>query len=220
MDEIVPFQIKNCSIATMATGERAASLAELRDKIQTINLDSIYYHFWSRRLSSQFTHPEFPNDFSLWAHIYLHDEILAERLSILDPTDYESLEDLRAELVEIIEQRLEEGPAVSWVQKDPFNFIRSCLIIFETPLKINSPFELADRITKMSPSNIFYHFIDARSRTPQKKDDFSTWLRHFGEEYYPLADKIESIDPYFLSLVDISNQLVKIVNDFLKTKQG
>ncbi len=221
MNEITPFQIKNCSIATVATGERAASLSELRDKILTINLDSIYHHFWSRRLFSQFTNPEYPNDFSIWAHLHLHDEVLAERLSILDPTDYETLEDLRTDLVDIIEQRMEEGTSVSWVQRnDPFHFIRSSLIIFKTPLIINSPFELPDRIQKMSASNIFYHFIDARSRTPHRKDDFSTWLRDFGEEFYPLAEKIESIDPYFLSLADLSNQLLKIVNDFFKTKQG
>ncbi|CCB85947.1 MULTISPECIES: DUF5752 family protein [Parachlamydia] len=215
-----PFFIKNCAIATIATGDKANSLSELRDKLLTISHDSIYYHFWSRRLFSQFTHPEYPNDFSLWSHLSLHDEYLAERLSILDPTDYENLEDLRADLIDIIEQRLEEIPPVAWVQRgDPFHFIRSSLIVFETPYRIDTPFDLPQMIQNLSPNNIFYHFIDARSRTESRSDDFSTWLRQFGDDFLPLIEKIEAIDPYFLSLSDLNNELLSAVQEYFKTHQ-
>lgn len=40
------FFVKNCSLAAIATGDRASSLVELRDRIATIDEECLYYHFW------------------------------------------------------------------------------------------------------------------------------------------------------------------------------
>jgi hypothetical protein len=212
-----PFSVRTCAIAAIATGEHVCSLLGLRDKLVTIPQDSIYYHFWGGRLSPQFTHPEFHNDFAMWVHESLHDEFLAERLSILDPNSYDSLEGLRIDLVDMVEQRLDEYAMVPLARKDDlFHFVRSSLIVFDTPHKINHPRELLQKIPSLSPGSIFYHCIDARSRTPDRTDDFSEYLATFGDEYKPLIERIRGIDPYFLSLTALRSELIKAFQEYFE----
>ena len=56
----------------------------------------------------QFVHPEYPNDFAAWAHYGLHDDSLAEKLAILDPTEFSDLEDLRQIVLDVIEESFED----------------------------------------------------------------------------------------------------------------
>lgn len=212
-----PFLVKNCYLSAVATGEKAGSLFELRERIALTEPACIYFHFWGGRLHTFFTHPEYHNDFAAWASHQLHDPILAERLAIIDPTDYESLEELRAVLLEILDDRLEEIEMVPWTKKeDRFSFIRSKIIIFDTPLVINKPDEILFIISEMAPGAIFFHFIDARGRTDQGIDDLSTWLSSFGEEYQPLIERLESIDPYYLNLSELRHEIYTAAKKFFE----
>jgi hypothetical protein len=56
------------------------------------NPDLMYFHFWAGLLRPHFLDPEYPNDFGAWAYHSLHDKILAERLSIINPADFASLD--------------------------------------------------------------------------------------------------------------------------------
>lgn len=215
LNESTPFIVRNCTMSAIATGERAGSLTELRDRLMTTHLDCIYFHFWGGRLDTQFPFPEFHNDFASWAHHALHDEYLAERFGIIDPTDYNSLNNLRNDLIDIVEDRLEESPNIVWANKqDEFHFIRSIIIVSETSIVINTPEDLPKALNQLPPSSIFYHFIDSRSRTPEHRDDFSAWLKTFGTKYSTLVENIESIDPYFLSLTELRKELIKIVKKY------
>ena len=95
-----PFLIKSCSLASIAEGVQAGSLFELKEKAAQINESSIYYHFWGVKMNPQFVHTQHHNDFAAWAFHRLHDHILAEKLSVIDPTEFDSLEDLHQELME------------------------------------------------------------------------------------------------------------------------
>ncbi len=203
-----PFLIKNCSLAAIATGEHANSLLELRDKISTADAGSIYFHFWGSRLNPRFVHTQHHNDFASWVFHYLHDNVLAEKLGIIDPTEFENVEALRQELIEKIETRLDEEETIHWVKREnAFHFIRSIIIVFASTIKISHPQELPAKIPLLPPNSIFYHFIDARSRTAEKIDDFSSWLKTFGDVYQPLIDDIQTIDPYFLSLTELRENI-------------
>lgn len=213
----LPFYVKNCSLASIATGEHASSLLELRDKLITIDKGCLYFHFWGSRMNPKFVHPQYHNDFALWAHQYLHDTILAERLSIIDPTEFEDLDALRQELLETIERRLDEYEIIYWAKKNnQFYFINYIIIVFEGSLVIRSPLELPATLGLLPPSSFFYHFIDARSRTTEKLDDFSVWLKTFGNQYSSLIENIQSIDPYFFSLTEVKEEVIKVVNDHFK----
>lgn len=211
------FFIKTCALAAIATGEGARSLLELRDKLASVDDGCIYYHFWGGRINYQFVHAQHHNDFSSWAFHRLHDNILSERLSIIDPTEFESLEALRQEVLETLDRRLDDYEIIFWTRKeDQFHFIRSTIIVFGSDATIAHPGDLADAIEKLPPSSIFYHFIDARTRTPEKVDDFSGWLKVFGEQYEMLIKRIQSIDPYFLSLTQLRDLLTQVIRSYFK----
>lgn len=212
-----PFSVKDCALLAVATGKRAENLRELRDILIGIHPGSIYHHFWGGLLRPTFDDPQFNNDFASWCHYALHDEILAERLAMIDPTDYEDLESLRRELVEVIEDRLDEIERPEWAKQDQqFHFMRSQIVVFDTHRSIVDPRDLADATQKMSVGSVFYHFIDARRRTPLGMDDFRAWLQSFGETYTDLCAILATVDPYFLNLNELRQQLVTVFKNYFR----
>ena len=111
------FHFKDCAVGALATGIKAQNLTELYDKLNLIHPSSIDYHFWGVRLRPHYELREYHNDFAMWANHSLHDQTLAERLAIIDPTDFRDVEKLRKELLSIIEERLDETEQVPWVPK-------------------------------------------------------------------------------------------------------
>jgi hypothetical protein len=215
---IDPFAVKDCALIAIATGERANDLRELRDRLDTTRPGCIYYHFWGGLLRPSFDDPEYQNDFAVWAYHGLHDRFLAERLALVDPTDFYDLEDLRRELIEIIEERLDENELVSWTAAhQQFQFIRSQIVVFDTGIRINNPKELKELIPQLTVGSVFYHFVDARRRTPNKIDDFSEWLIGFADNYDELFEQIASLDPYFKSLTELRAQLGEIFKEYMYT---
>jgi len=204
------FSLKDCVLIAIATGKRAGNLKEFRDNIINISTDCIYYHFWGGLLQPRFEEREYNNDFAGWVRHALHDTKLAEELSMLDPTSAADLEQLRMGLLEYIEDRLEESEYLQWARADlQFEFIRSQIVVFDTHTRVSTPKELADAVPNMSPSSVFYHFIDARRRMPDRCDDFRTWLVAFGKEVEPLIARLAAIDPYYYTLSELRTELAK-----------
>lgn len=213
---IGPFQIKDCNLSRIATGMIAESLIELRDLLKKASPSSLYYHFWSRHLQISFVHPEYHNDFAKWADVGLHDDVLKERLAMVDPTDYPDLEKLRSKVIDIIEERLDEVRFFLWSSEESkFHFLRSIIIVYDMGISVNTPSDFKEIISKLPQSSIFYHFIDARRRTDKGWDDFSVWLSSFGDQHSELIRKIQCIDPYFLSLSDIRQKLTQLFQESL-----
>jgi len=208
------FEIKDCALVSIATGKRAQNLKELLENLRTISLESIYYHFWGWRIRPRFAAAEYNNDFAEWAFGGLRDPVLAERLSVIDPTDFKDLEGLRAELVDVIEERLDESTHVSWSKTDQqFYFIRSQIVVFNTNHKLKVPLDLVAVMPQMSLGSVFYHFIDARRRTADGRDDFSEWFSGFGNDFDALCRNIAGIDPYFHTLPELRQQLTDLMID-------
>ena len=204
-----PFAVKDCALAAIATGVRAQTLRELRDRCRDIHPGAVYYHFWGRLLRPTFDNPEFTNDFAQWAYEALHDTRLAERLGVIDPTAFEDTEALRRELIEVCEERLDELATVPASASDrQFSFIRSQIVVFDTHKRIARPRDLSSAFAQLSLGSIFYHFIDARRRTAEGLDDFRVWLGGFGEPGAPLIDAIGKLDPYFAPLSEQRAALV------------
>jgi hypothetical protein len=205
---VEPFAVRDCALVAIATGKRAGNLSELRDQLLDIHQGSLYYHFWGMLLRPRFDDPQFNNDFAVWSHYALHDNILAERLAVIDPKEFYDLEALRRELIEIIEQRLEEIHSPEWVGPGRhFHFIRSQIVVFDSGWRIDRPENLPNLVLKMSLGSIFYHFIDARRRHSEGIDDFRAWLKGFGDQYRPACAGLASIDPYFATLVELRRKI-------------
>ncbi len=206
-----PFAVKDCALVAIATGERAQSLRELRNVLRDIHPGSVYYHFWGGLLRPRFDNPDYINDFAVWAYYGLHDGALAERLAVIDPTDYPSIEALREKVIDVIEERLDETETVSWSAHDnQFHFIRSQIVVFDTRKRIENPEALVEIIPNMSVGSVFYHFIDARRRSERREDDFRTWMRGLGDSYNELRRRLAEVDPYFVTLAQLRDQLANV----------
>jgi hypothetical protein len=211
---IDPFAVKDCALIAVATGERAHNLRELRDRREKTSSGCIYYHFWGGLLRPSFDDPEYQNDFAVWAYHGLHDRFLAERLALVDPTEFADLEELRRELIEVIEERLDENELVPWSSAhQQFHFIRSQIVVFDTRIRLTKPEQLPEYIPHLTVGSIFYHFVDARRRTANRSDDFSEWIKGFGTGYNGLLEHIAALDPYFKSLTELRAQLAQIVEE-------
>lgn len=79
-----------------------SDLAELKEALTKVTLDSIYFHIFESRLRLE----RLSNDFSSWIELSLGDKVLADKISRLDPYTY-TLEDLRASLISILEDAIE-----------------------------------------------------------------------------------------------------------------
>lgn len=216
-----PFLIRDCALVSLATGKRARFLYELRGELTRIEAASIYYHFWGALLLPRFEEREYGNDFAAWVRHSIHDHVLAERLAALAPTGYSDIESLRHEIIERIDARLDEADYLNLTRaSQPFEFICSQIVVFDTGKQLQHPAELAKTMKNLSTSSIFYHFIDARRRTADQADDFSDWLAAFGEQIAPLRDQLAGVDPYFDSLSELRNRLAQLFADhFPETDQ-
>lgn len=206
------FIIMDCALLTRMSGlPPAFNLRELRDRIGTCSDDVLYHHFCETSLRATFDDPEYRNDFAVWAKEKLADRILAERLGIIDPYEYESMVSLRQVVLDIIEDRMSElSPWVPAVRPGgEFFFMEAVIVAFEMEGRIKYPSDMAGAIQEMTNGSIFFHFLEGLRRPPIHKDDFSAWLLEYGPAGEPYARAISGIDFYFKSLPALRDELTR-----------
>jgi len=207
------FALKDCALVTLATGKRAIQLIEFRNQLAEIEVGSIYHHFWGTLLQARFEEREYNNDFASWIRHQVHDSILGEQLAVLDPILFDTLEDLRETMLDLIDTRMEAEPLLASPHPgEPFVFERSQIVVFDTGRHFENPADLNAVFSEMTTGSIFYHFVDARRRTSDRRDDFSDWLAGFGEDYCDLQDSLAQVDPYFGSLAELRDDLNYLFN--------
>ncbi len=206
-----PFVIKDCALLMKMSGlVPAMNLRELRDRIAVCGENVLYHHFCETTLRPSFDDPDYRNDFAVWAKMYLRDRVLAERLGVVDPYGFGTMEELRAVLLEIIDDRLGELTMVPWVRAgDEFLFKEAITVVFDTGDRVRQPHELAGAVRKMTDGSIYYHFLEALRRPPVGKDDFSAWLMKAGDAYSPFVRAVGAIDFHFYGLARLRDELVR-----------
>ena len=203
-ENMQPLDLKDCEILHIATGVRAQNIKQLREALVSIHPDSISYHFWARKLRPSFEEPEYNNDFANWAYTKLHDNKLAEQLSLINPSAFPNIEDIRARIIEVLDTRIEESDLLgNSKENEKFQFTRSQIVLFDTEIIVNKPEDLSDLIDELSLGSIYYHFINSKEST-------TSWLSQFGEECNNLTRQISSIDPYFFSLHELQTKVSQI----------
>lgn len=209
------FQVQDCAVITRMAGVTSAvNLRELRERVSGCSIASLYHHFCETVIRSSFDYPVFRNDFAVWAFRSLRDTVLAERLGIINPYAFSDFEKLREQIIEIIEDRLHEVSFVPWAPRgEEFYFMMGSTVIFQTDLVIHTPQELMDGLSQMTLGSVYFHFVEARRRTPGRTDDFSEWLSPF-EEYRGLIDAFQSLDFYFFTLKELKALLVETLQSF------
>jgi hypothetical protein len=206
------FIIQDCTLLTRTSGlHPAINLRELRERIANCRQDVLYHHFCETPLVPAFDIPDYRNDFAVWALLQLGDRVLGERLGIINPYAFTDLEQLREQVLEILDERLSEVPSGPSCQPGgEFFFTEAVTVVFDTGLRITSPETLPEAIGKMTNSSIYFHFLEARRRDPVGMDDFSSWLAGFpGQEAWCRA--LHSVDFVFFTLTDLRDELVRIL---------
>lgn len=207
-----PLCLKDCSLISLSAGARAQNLRELRDQIGQAPVAALQHHFWGRLLRPSFDDPEYSNDFAAWAAHGLQDQRLAEQLGVLDPSDYDDWEGLRAELVEVIDTRLDESEHIPWArQENMFHFTRSQLVVFDTDHRVATPVELARLLPTLSTGTVYFHVVAARARPPRGMDDFRRWLEDFGDVTSSVVQDLANVDPFFRSLSDLREAMADVM---------
>jgi len=220
-DPPAPFAVMDCTLMIMALGRSAQTLRALRDHVATVPPQSISHHFYETLLRPAFDDPEYRNDFALWTRRQLHDALLAERLGIIDPIDYDDIEQLRQQILEVIEDRLAELDHVPQVERGrEFHFLRSRFVVFDTGIRARSPAELATRIEHMSTGSVFFHFIEARRRPPLRVDDFSNWLQAWGPEYVRVRNQLSAIDFGLWTLTELRDRITRCFDGVSRPRGG
>jgi hypothetical protein len=180
----------------------------------------VYNHFWGVLLRPHFFDPEYLNDFASWAYHELHDRCLAERLSIINPGQFDSIEEVRRRVIDVIEERMDEDETAARREAEhPFFFTLSQIVVFDSGIRLDTPEELVAIIPNLSLGSVFYHFIDARRRIDSGLDDFSEWLGGFESVYGRLVGKIAGVDPFFTTLIELRRELADIFSTYFETEQ-
>jgi hypothetical protein len=211
-----PFLFTGCWELREMVGRSARDEQQLLEAIEEIPLDSLSYHTHSFFLRHIYIAGPYPNDFATWAAIQVRDRVLGEKLGILNPYDFENLEALRTEIVNIIDEHLSQLQIIPRViYGEPFHFMQSRIIEVPTGLEARSLTEFRKILATVDASAVYYHNFEAILRLGRRMGDFAFWI----EEQLglpELAQKISRIDFYMISLESVRHQIISLCDEVLK----
>ncbi|GAB1399966.1 hypothetical protein MASR2M79_05990 [Aminivibrio sp.] len=112
-------------------------------------------------------------------------------LSAINPVTTD-LGEIRSLLEDILDGRLEEDGFMSWKKSDrEFYFIACKKLMFDTGRETDFLRNFPLAVKTASRESFFHHFLDARRRSSEGKDDFSLWLEQFGSETEAVRRRLE-----------------------------
>lgn len=192
--------------------QKANTLSELLQAIETCPDDSIFQHTFRTLQEHHFIREGFSNDFAHWSLFACHEPALAEQLAAVDVREFTAIEGLRRRMLEIIDSFLQtHARSGSRPAHEPFYFCSADIVVLPTAFAPNTLKGFLDGINQVSVHSIHHHFIEARLRIHRMSNDFSQWL----EEEVGLqetADAIERIDFYTNTMEGVRRQIAGIVS--------
>jgi len=211
-----PFEFVDCLELREMLGRSAWDERELLTGIEEVPAESIFYHTHSAFLRSRYLLAPYRNDFATWAAIQVRDRVLGERLAVIDPFDYADVEQLRGELITIIDDHLSDLQMVPHiVYGEPFDFMRSQLIAVPTGVRASTLREFREALARVDLSAIYYHFFRAEAR--RGSWEAVRWLAdELGET--TLADHIRQLNPYVSGLDGLRTRLLALCDTQLSQR--
>ena len=210
-----PFSFTGSSELREILGKEAEDEKRLVELLEEVPLGSIYYHTHTYFLRHSHVEQLYPNDFAQWVAIEVRDHVLAERLAVVDPFELQGLDQLREELISVIDDHLSRTPIVPRVIfGKPFHFNQSRILEVPTGLEVSTLHEFRNALSDVDVSAIYYHMFEARHRLGRQESDFSAWIRE-SLEMPELAEKLRLINPYRGSLERHRSALLTVCDEFL-----
>ena len=205
-----PFEFVACSELIQILGLRADDEQELAEKLADVSLDCVHYHTHGHFLRHGFVGAPYPNDFATWAAIQVRDRVLGERLAMVSPLDFPTLEDLREEILTTIDDHLSHLTIVPRVIfGEPFDFMQSQIVEVPTGVIAKTLEEFRAGLSMIPTSAIYFHTIEAPRRLARPETDFAVWLRE-GLGLPKLAVAIGRVDLYAGSLERLRAELLRL----------
>jgi Family of unknown function (DUF5752) len=209
------FEFKQCITLLKSTGKRAKTLRELREHIAVISGRSLIHHTCEYFLKGHVL--EYTNDFAHWAGESLEESALGEHLSGIDPYDFRDAEELRGDILRVIDEYLAAFPEPREVLPgDAFYFNETVTVVFSAGIRARNLAEFLMAVRHIDQNAIYYHYFDARRRRGDGRDDFSAWLAEAMRQE-ELGRRIASIDPFMHSIEGIREHIVSYVEDTVRS---
>ena len=211
-----PFRFIGCVELRQSLDQRATDERELLDRLEDVPAGSVFYHTHGYFLRHRPITTAYGNDFAAWAAVHVRDQVLAERLAVINPFEFGSLEALREELLSVVHDHLVRLAVVPRVEfGEVFHFQQSHIV--EVPLgpAAATLAEFRQGLAEVDASAIYYHMVEARARLGRRSGDFAEWLRS-SLGMMALAERIERIDAYMTSLERVRARVLALVDTALE----
>ena len=210
-----PFTFMACMELREFVGLRAENERQLVRLLDEVPLDSIYYHTHGFLLRHRLVAGPYPNDFATWVDVQVRDRVLGERLAMVDPADFPTLQALREELVSVVDEHLRHLSIVPQiVSGEPFDFIQSRIVEVPTGIEVRTLPELREALLEIDQSALYFHLVEARLRLGRGRNDFAAWLER-GLGLPELAARIQAVNPYGGSLEQARARLIALLDEAL-----
>jgi trehalose synthase-fused probable maltokinase len=214
------FAFMACMELREFVGVRAENERQLAQLLDEVPLDSIYYHTHGFLLRHRLAIGLYPNDFATWVDIQVRDRVLGERLAMVDPADFATLQALREELVSVVDEHLRRLGVVPQVTTgEPFDFIQSRIVEIPTGIEVGTLQELRDALLEIDQSSLYFHLVEARLRLGRGRNDFAAWVER-GLGLPDLAARVQAVNPYASSLEQTRVRLIALLDDALASAAG
>jgi hypothetical protein len=203
------FRFWTASNLIILTGERAETVGALRDLIADCPNACLFYHTYQVLRDRHYVVDRYPNDFAQWLLASAREEGLAERFAGLDIRHYRTINDLRAEMLGILNEHIAANPRASGREgREPFHLCRAQTVTMPTGHVAGDPLAFATEIRRAGIRSIYYHFVEARLRL-LNTNDFSEKLRAWGLER--TAKRVNELDIYSNTLYQLRERIAALV---------
>ena len=213
-----PFVFTGCVELRQALDHRATDERELLERLEEIPAGSVFYHTHGYFLRHRPITTAYGNDFAAWVATQVRDQVLAERLAVVNPFEFPSLESLREELASIMHDHLQRLSAVPRVEfGEPFYFQQSHIVEVSLGTGANTLAEFRAGLAAVDASAIYFHMVEARARLGRRAGDFAEWIRT-SLEMPELADRIGRLDTYMTNLERVRARVLALVDGALEAR--
>jgi hypothetical protein len=207
-----PFQFVTGTYLTRIGNQCAKTLGELSSGLEACSDASVFYHTFQSLERHHFLTEGFSNDFAQWVLAGLNRAELAERLTALDIRSYLTLNELRTDLLKVVEEFCAANPReVDKAAFEPIYFLESVEVTVPLAWQAWTLEEFREALAHLSNASFHFHFLVSRLRLQLQTNDFSQWFaKELGLE--TLAQRTNQIDIYTNTLDGARAKLFQFID--------
>src|SRR5207247_2431420 len=160
-----PLRFVGCCRRRQTRASEARDARELMHRLAEVPADSVFFHTFGYFLRARPFTTAYGNDFARWAAVEIGDRTLAERLAVVDPFAFATVEALREHLVTILQDHLRLHGGDPRVEFDrAFHFQRSHIVEVGLGLAATTLAEFRAGLASADASASYLHTVEARAR--------------------------------------------------------